>query len=93
VLNDEHVSVTPVEATVDEKEHTILVQCPDWIRYNPQSYKAPPKLELTPPPKEETKPPRPTMRVVTSDADDDKEVVLNRKQRRLAANVLARAMK
>lgn len=92
VLNDEHMSVQPVEATVDEKEHTILVQVPDWIRYNPQSYQEPekPKLVLTPP-KEDKKPSRPTLNVVTKEDDDG--VVLNRKQRRLAANVLARAMK
>lgn len=93
VLNDEHVSVESVEATVDEKEHTILVQVPDWIRYNPQSYQEPekPKLVLTPP-KEDKKPSRPTLNVVTKDGDDN-ELTLNRKQRRLAANVLARAMK
>ena len=93
VLNDEHISVEPVEATVDEKEHTILIQCPDWIRYNSQSYQEPdkPKLVLTPPPKEDKKPSRPTLNVVTKEDDDG--VVLNRRQRRLAANVLARAMK
>lgn len=92
LLNDEHISVHPVEATVDEKEHTILVQVPDWIRYNPQSYQEPekPKLVLTPP-KEDKKPSRPTLNVVTKDDDDG--IVLNRRQRRLAANVLARAMK
>jgi len=39
VLNDTTQDIEPeaVEFTVDEEEHTILVQCPDWLRYNPLS--------------------------------------------------------
>ena len=92
LLNDEHVSVNPVEATVDEKEHTILVQVPDWIRYNPQSYTEPPKLVLTPP-KEDKKPSRPTIRVVVDEEKEEDEPPLNRRQRRLAASVLTKAMR
>ena len=42
VLNDTTQDIEPeaVEFTVDEEEHTILVQCPDWLRYNPLSVPA-----------------------------------------------------
>jgi len=45
VLNDmsQEIEPAPVEFTVDEKEHTILVQCPDWLRYNPLSVPNKPK--------------------------------------------------
>ena len=48
VLNDVTQDIEPesVEFTVDEKEHTILIQVPDWLRYNPQSV---PQPELPPP--------------------------------------------
>jgi len=43
VLNDVSHDIEPeaVEFTVDEDEHTILVQCPDWLRYNPLSVPQP----------------------------------------------------
>ncbi len=39
VLNDTSIDIEPgaVEFTVDEKAHAILIQCPDWLRYNPLS--------------------------------------------------------
>ena len=42
VLNDTSIDIEPaaVEFTVDEKEHSILIQCPDWLRYNPLSVPA-----------------------------------------------------
>jgi len=42
VLNDTTMDIepAPVEFTVDEKEHSILIQCPDWLRYNPLSVPA-----------------------------------------------------
>jgi hypothetical protein len=45
VLNDtaRDIEPAPVEFTVDEKEHTILIQCPDWLRYNPLSVPVQPK--------------------------------------------------
>jgi len=102
---DDSVSVAPVEFVLDETNKAVLVQVPDWLRYNPLSdpdYKeeapqkkaAPPKLTLTPPPREEKKEPkpRPTLSVVNSGADDD-NVMLNRKQRRLAMSVVTRAMR
>lgn len=94
LLNDDDVHVEKVEFSLDEKEKAILIQCPDWLRYNPQSYQEPerPKLELTPPPKkEDKKSSRPTLSVVDSDTGDSAR--LNRKQRRLAAQVLTRAMR
>lgn len=41
VMNDVPVPSAPVEFTVDEKDHTVLIQVPDWLRYNPLSYQAP----------------------------------------------------
>jgi hypothetical protein len=90
VLNDDSVPIAETE--FDIQGNALLVQVPDWLRYNPQSYKEDkPKLELTPP-KEEKKKPHPTLSVVTKNEDAD-EVRLNRKQRRLAAHVLTRAMR
>jgi hypothetical protein len=34
VLNECPAPVCDVEFTIDEKEHSILVQCPDWLRFN-----------------------------------------------------------
>jgi hypothetical protein len=101
VLNDDSVVVHSVEFTVDEKEHSVLIQCPDWLRYNPQSYTEPektkPQLELVPPKKEDKKPSRPTIRAVR-DATDEvaaerPDLALNRRQRRLVASTLTRAMR
>jgi len=90
VLNDDSVPIAEIE--FDIQGNALLVQVPDWLRYNPQSYKEDkPKLELTPP-KEEKKKSHPTLSVVTKNEDVD-EVRLNRKQRRLAAQVLTRAMR
>ena len=90
VLNDDNVPVEQVLFEPKPDEKALLVQMPDWLRYNPQSYKEPdkPKLELTAP-KEDKKPRHPTLSVVESDA----EITLNRRQRRLAAQVLTRAMR
>ena len=45
VLNDVEIDIEPaaVEFTVDEKEHSILIQCPDWLLYNPLSVPVPAK--------------------------------------------------
>lgn len=62
LLNDSegNISTEEVASTVDEKEHTILVQCPDWLRYNPQSYQEPEKPKV-----EERRPaPRPPLELV-----------------------------
>jgi len=50
VLNDVEIDIEPaaVEFTVDEKEKSILIQCPDWLRYNPLS--VPQKSEPVKPP-------------------------------------------
>jgi len=40
VLNEVPVPPALVQFTVDEKEKTILVECPDWLRYNPLSVPA-----------------------------------------------------
>jgi hypothetical protein len=52
VLNDtaQEMAPEPVEFTIDEKEHTVLVQCPDWLRYNPLSVPEPEKKPVPPPP-------------------------------------------
>lgn len=97
VLNDDNVNVHAVEFTVDEKDHSVLIQCPDWLRYNPQSYNEPekPKLELTPPEaREERKPSRPTVSLKEISGIDGKgkEVPLNRAQRRKIISGVTRAL-
>lgn len=41
VLNEVPCPVGPVDFSIDEKAHTVLIQCPDWLRYNPESYQEP----------------------------------------------------
>lgn len=99
VLNDDQMPVHLVEFTVDEKERTILIQCPDWLRYNPQSYKEPPKLELTPPPTqpkrvEDKKQSRPTISVVKEAVVEASNVLgMNRQERRAVTAATTRAMR
>ncbi len=89
-LNDDSAPIAEIEFEI--QDNALLIHVPDWLRYNPQSYKEDkPKLELTPP-KEEKKKSHPTLSVVTKNEDAD-DVRLNRKQRRLAAQVLTRAMR
>lgn len=47
-LNELPVDPEPVEFTVDKAEHTILIQCPDWLRYNTLS--VPEEVPPPPPP-------------------------------------------
>jgi hypothetical protein len=91
VVNDPLIekSVQEVEFTVDEKDHTILIQCPDWLRYNslsvPQPEPAPVKVE--------TKDPRPTVVRLVEKAEEEKPepLKLNREERRrLAKKVVSR---
>lgn len=98
LLNDDQVPVHDVEFVIQDK--AILVQVPDWLRYNPQSYKEPPKLELTPPPaqpiprKEDKKPSRPTIRLAQVNGEGDKqEIPLNREQRRKITASVTRALR
>ena len=48
VLNEVPCPVGPVDFSIDEKAQTVLIQCPDWLRYNPASYQEPEK-EVVPP--------------------------------------------
>lgn len=97
VLNEVPVPTHPVEFTIDEKDHSILIQCPDWLRYDPATYVEPPKLEA---PKPEVRPVPPT-KAAKSGKDDDvkpllkeiaKEFPINRKQRRAAVSAVARTL-
>lgn len=47
VLNDVSQDIEPesVEYTVDAKERSVLIQCPDWLRYNPLSVPTPEPLK------------------------------------------------
>jgi hypothetical protein len=38
VLNEVPVTSSPVEFSIEDDGATILLQCPDWLRYNPLSY-------------------------------------------------------
>lgn len=93
VLNDTSVPVAPVEFTVDAEAKTILVECPDWLRYNPQSY--------TPPEEERRSLPRATAdarkeqaRPPARSADPEDDVIhLNRGDRRRLASEITRRLK
>lgn len=62
-----------VEFTIDEKEGTILIQLPDWLRYNESSVPDPePEVYIEPPPPPKSKP-------------KTSPVPLNRQQRRRLA--------
>jgi hypothetical protein len=76
VVNDPLIekSVQEVEFTVDEKEHTVLIQCPDWLRYNPLSVQEEPD-----PVEEYVEPPPPPTPPLT----------LNREERRRLAKKVA----
>jgi len=89
VVNDPLIekSVQEVEFTVDEKDHTVLIQCPDWLRYNPQSVPQPEPA----PAKVETKDPRPTVVRLVEEAEEPEPIRLNREERRrLAKKVVSR---
>jgi hypothetical protein len=75
-----------VEFTVDAEEHTILIECPDWLRYNPLS------VEPLPQPEPEPPEPEPKMKV-TIDNVPTKAKKLNRSQRRLVASTVAHSLK
>jgi hypothetical protein len=77
-------SIRPVDYTLDEKEKVLLIECPQWLRYDPMSY--------TPPRKEPA--PRPTQRRVDAEtpSDDPDALHLNRKQRRVAARSVAKLL-
>jgi hypothetical protein len=103
VLNDDDVSVHPVDFTIESG--ALLLQVPDWLRYNPQSYQEPEKPKLTQPPtqplptKEDKKPARPTLSrsedidKINVEVVSDRELRLNREQRRRAAAHIARSMR
>lgn len=90
VLNEVPAPSAPVEFTVDEKDHTILIQCPEWLRYNSLSYTEPPKpivegkKSLPPTKAAETK------ELVKAAA---KELPLNHKQRRTLVSLAMRELK
>jgi len=85
VLNEVPVPPEIVEYTVDEKDHTLLIQCPDWLRYNSLSYTPP-----APPPKVE--PPRPT-RAEAASGDASAPLHLNRQQRRKLVSKVVSALR
>ena len=98
VINDPLIEkdTAPVEFTIDAKDHTILIQCPEWLRYNPLT--APqPEIEERPQVVEERKPARPTRTIVQETVDDidvvtrkpDKMVLNREERRRLAKKVVS----
>ena len=81
VLNDCPVETEPVEFSVDPKAGTVLIQVPDWLRYNPLTA-----------PQPEAPPPRPTK--ATSNAGDVADIPkLNRSERRALASRVASRLK
>lgn len=100
VLGQSPVSAHPVEYTVDEKEHTILIQCPSWLIYNPRSF-----AET----KEDRRLPQPNPTQVVQQPAITKEKVnaartelakaivedvpANRRERRMMTNAVAKALR
>lgn len=85
VLNELPVDPAPVEFTVDKNEKSILIQCPDWLRYNPL---AAPKEESPPP----QVLPRQTLELVKGKPEKSDELVLNRQERRTLAKKVASSL-
>lgn len=88
VLNECPVSAAEVIHMVDGD--ALLIQCPDWLRYNPESYQEPEpaKVEVK---KEPRRPP--TLSVVLVDKETDEEIIPNRHQRRKITKRLAQALR
>lgn len=89
VLNDVEVSPDAVEFTIDEKDKTILIQCPDWLRFNPLSM--PDKPE--PPGRTEQIVKSPSVPLVRVDTIVDTSLGMNREQRRAVAKKIVRAIR
>lgn len=89
---DEEIPPSLVNYTVDEKDQTILIECPDWFRYDPTSVPEPAKPEPEPV-KEVVETRRPLPRIVVeANHDDDDRPKLNRTDRRRLASKVARAL-
>jgi hypothetical protein len=91
VLNEVPVAARPIDFSVEDDGATILLQCPDWLRYNPLSYdeatgkvrtKAEQELLLAQPP--------PTPKKVDVIVED---VRFNRGDRRRIASRIAQELK
>jgi hypothetical protein len=91
-LNEVPMPTAPVEFTIDEKEKTILIQSPDWLRYDPSTYAEPPKPVVQPSP--------PTKAVASGGKAGNKallkeiakDTALNRKDRRAVVAAVARTL-
>lgn len=86
VLNECPVSATEQVHTVDGA--ALIIQCPDWLRYNPQSYKEPEVKKPTVPARP------PTMPELIDELLDDpppSPLTLNREQRRRLARKVVQA--
>jgi hypothetical protein len=46
VLNEHSVEPAPVDYTIDAANKCILIECPDWLRYNPQSVPEQPEAKV-----------------------------------------------
>lgn len=91
VLNDVPHEPVKVEFTVDPNDKTILIQCPDFLRYNPLSYQEPEPVK--PEVKKETTRRPPTLSVVVRDKESGDEILPNRHQRRQITKRLAQALR
>lgn len=84
VLNECPVSSHQVNFIVDG--NALIVECPDWLRYNPQSVPEPQPVVVE-------EPKRPLLRKSNSKAEEvdiaDLSLHLNRRERRLLANKIA----
>jgi hypothetical protein len=95
IINEVPTPLMDVEFTYDAKDKTVLIQCPDWLRYNPLSVPQPAVVE-------EKKPVSPPTKAVVKDGKEDVKGLLkqiakdipdaNRKQRRAAVSAVARRM-
>lgn len=85
VLNECPAPLVEVEFTTDAENHAILIQCPDWLRYNSLSVEAP-KAQTVPPTKG-------VLRAELNAVAKDEFPNINRKQRRAAVSAVTRTMR
>lgn len=90
---NEEVTPGPISYTIDQDEKTILIECPDWFRYDPTTVKEPEPVKPAPAPvKEAERTSRPLPKIVVEAEEDDEVPKLNRSDRRRLASKVARAL-
>jgi len=93
---NELIDIPPVPVEYTVSEGGLLVQCPEWLRYNPLSLPPPPVKEAASSPPHPTIPTRVLARAVVDEqfkgSNSEKSPPLNRVQRRRLATTLAKTV-